>query len=863
MRLLVPLLLERSVPPLSSTRHAPPRLSATDSQLSRRALLTAAAAGATTLCLPAPTAADSSLVYRPLSTVDVGRGALARTEAQYSTTFAAYLSRFLLNYEPTTRRWWDAQVSEAQSFMMASEASDGIVGILGEERRDAYLSSEFSSLVTSIEVGLEAYRGENGATKLGEALAAKYTSAAQKRALAHLLCFIDREAQPTRLIASLIGETDASRLSSVSLEAGALRGYGAAAPAVTVAAPPSLERGGRTAKARALMRPTGRWREARVVDGGGGYAEGEVPEVTIDAPPEGAAGGGGGGGVGVGADAGSMTSRGTTARAVAVMRNGSVVRLQIVDAGSGYLARQGNATAPAVTRVQIAPPAALAGMAGGAARGAARVPRAELLAEFEIGAIEVTDGGTGYNADEPPIVSVAPPQPGVSGVGGVGGVGVAASIGVGGSALAASVANYTRLVADPPETRLRASLTPRPAPYYPPPNASELAELRRALERAARTPSNVYVGPATPPAASVGLPLPNGDRARPRTAQLLPLALVPTRQADGKFGLENVAVPAGAFGSRAAAPVQRINALQPLEAGKIFLAGGLCSSVAHTLLVPLDVVKTRLQTEPAGTYEGPIDCVRALATSDEGAAAFVQGAGATAFGYALAGSTAFGLLEVFSRAINEAAGAGNALFFSTPLLALASACATAICAAAVCPFEAARISAVRSGTSSLAALRQIVAEEGFGALYRGLGPIVLKEVPFVVTKFVVFDRVVALFGAVFPDAQGGALLAYGLPLAAGSVAGLFGALASQPADTLLTLTNEEGATLGSATARLAADPRLALQGLAPRGLFAMLLSSLQFLIYTRLRDLFGVSKADLTLVWDALATIQAGPIGRG
>ena len=29
-----------------------------------------------------------------------------------------------------------------------------------------------------------------------------------------------------------------------------------------------------------------------------------------------------------------------------------------------------------------------------------------------------------------------------------------------------------------------------------------------------------------------------------------------------------------------------------------------------------------------------------------------------------------------------------------------------------------------------------------------------------------------------------------------------------------------------------------------------------------LRGLFGVSKGDLTLVWDALATIQAGPIGR-
>jgi len=363
----------------------------------------------------------------------------------------------------------------------------------------------------------------------------------------------------------------------------------------------------------------------------------------------------------------------------------------------------------------------------------------------------------------------------------------------------------------------------------------------------------------------VGLPLPTAaaERTEPARAraQMLPAGLVPSREADGRFGLA-VAVPAGAFGSRAAAPVERVSGLQPAAAAKIFLAGGLCSSVAHTLLVPLDVVKTRLQTEPPGTYSGPLDCARSLAASEEGAAAFLQGAGATAFGYALAGACAFGLLEVFSRAINEAAGAGNSLFFSTPLLALASACATAFCAAVVCPFEAVRIGAVRNGASSLAAVQQIVADEGAAALYRGLGPILLKEVPFVVTKFVVFDRVAALLAAALPDAQGGALLSVGLPLAAGSVAGLFAALASQPADALLTLTNEEGATLSSATSRLAAEPRLALQGLAPRGLFAMLLSSLQFLIYTRLRDLFGVSKADLTLVWDALATIQAGPIGR-
>ena len=52
-------------------------------------------------------------------------------------------------------------------------------------------------------------------------------------------------------------------------------------------------------------------------------------------------------------------------------------------------------------------------------------------------------------------------------------------------------------------------------------------------------------------------------------------------------------------------------------------------------------------------------------------------------------------------------------------------------------------------------------------------------------------------------------------------------------------------------------PRLALKGLGPRGLFGVLLVSLQFLFYAQLRGAFGVSKADLTLVLDALQSIQS------
>ena len=53
-----------------------------------------------------------------------------------------------------------------------------------------------------------------------------------------------------------------------------------------------------------------------------------------------------------------------------------------------------------------------------------------------------------------------------------------------------------------------------------------------------------------------------------------------------------------------------------------------------------------------------------------------------------------------------------------------------------------RISSVRSGQSGGAVLEDILQTDGFRGLYKGLAPLLLKEVPFVVTKFVVFDSVI-------------------------------------------------------------------------------------------------------------------------
>ena len=66
---------------------------------------------------------------------------------------------------------------------------------------------------------------------------------------------------------------------------------------------------------------------------------------------------------------------------------------------------------------------------------------------------------------------------------------------------------------------------------------------------------------------------------------------------------DHYAANVGAAPVSAAAPVEATPPLRPSQGARIFLAGAACSSAAHTLLVPIDVVKTTLQQRPAA-YAG-------------------------------------------------------------------------------------------------------------------------------------------------------------------------------------------------------------------------------------------------------------------
>ena len=70
------------------------------------------------------------------------------------------------------------------------------------------------------------------------------------------------------------------------------------------------------------------------------------------------------------------------------------------------------------------------------------------------------------------------------------------------------------------------------------------------------------------------------------------------------------------------------------------LAGGICCSITHGALTPVDVVKTRIQLDPVKYNQGLIGGFRQVA-AEEGTGALLTGLGATFVGYFIQGMRTF------------------------------------------------------------------------------------------------------------------------------------------------------------------------------------------------------------------------------
>merc|ERR1712127_990818 len=172
---------------------------------------------------------------------------------------------------------------------------------------------------------------------------------------------------------------------------------------------------------------------------------------------------------------------------------------------------------------------------------------------------------------------------------------------------------------------------------------------------------------------------------------------------------------------------------------KSALAGGICCSITHGAVCPVDVVKTRIQLEPQKYNKGMIGGFRTI-IAEEGAMALSTGLGATAFGYFIQGWFKFGGVEVVKINTVKALGDEKAWETKTPIYLFAAGCAEFVADIFLCPLEAVRIRSVSDPEfcDGLAdGFAKMLKADGIGGFYAGFAPILAKQVPYTMAKFAV------------------------------------------------------------------------------------------------------------------------------
>jgi len=281
------------------------------------------------------------------------------------------------------------------------------------------------------------------------------------------------------------------------------------------------------------------------------------------------------------------------------------------------------------------------------------------------------------------------------------------------------------------------------------------------------------------------------------------------------------------------------------------LAGAVGCAVTHGALTPVDVVKTRIQLEPTIYNKGMVASFRQVIKA-EGAGALLTGIGPTFTGYALQGAFKFAGYEFWKQYLIDFVGKENAVENRAFIYLAGSGIAEFFADIVLCPLEATRIRLVSQptfATGLVSGFSRILREEGvIRGFYSGFGPICLKQIPYTMAKFSVYEIATeGIEGFVGAKETLSAAGQTSVNLSAGLIAGLAAAVVSQPADTLLSKINKTKGT-GSITSRLVGlskelGVRGLFLGLGPRLVMVGTLTAFQFAIYGDIKKALGATNS--------------------
>jgi solute carrier family 25 (mitochondrial phosphate transporter), member 3 len=131
--------------------------------------------------------------------------------------------------------------------------------------------------------------------------------------------------------------------------------------------------------------------------------------------------------------------------------------------------------------------------------------------------------------------------------------------------------------------------------------------------------------------------------------------------------------------------------------------------------------------------------------------------------------------------------------------------------------------------------------EGWAGFYKGIAPLWCRQIPYTIVKFVAFEKTVrALYANVFtaPRESYSKNTQLMVTFLAGYWAGIFCAVVSHPADTMVSIMNKKGGTFGSIYADIGFSGLW--NGLGARIIMVGTLTGLQWWIYDSFKVACGL-----------------------
>ena len=238
----------------------------------------------------------------------------------------------------------------------------------------------------------------------------------------------------------------------------------------------------------------------------------------------------------------------------------------------------------------------------------------------------------------------------------------------------------------------------------------------------------------------------------------------------------------------------------PVPDVRYFISGGLCAACSHGVTVPIDVAKTRIQSDEEKRFSDNLFETMTDIVQSEGPQALLAGLGPTVVGYGLEGAAKFGLYEslkpIFGNIWDIPPGSDPSL----PYLA-ASVVAGGVASLMLCPLEQTRIRLVTDASfrqdGLISGFSRLIQQEGVSStLFGGISPMLSKQVPYTIGKQVSFDEFARmLYNMADTFSFSARQVQTEVSIAAAFMASIVACILSHPGDVLLTATfkgQEEG-----------------------------------------------------------------------